>query len=131
MFYQASPHYIGVFGMTYDQFWREDPWIAKEYRRAWEEKRKSENYRDWLQGAYFFNAVSIALGNAFRKQGTKAENYLEEPFRIFPPTKEEMERENAKEQEKIEAVYRSIMKKQQADKAAKAAKEQTQDNAEA
>lgn len=117
--------------MTYDQFWRGDPWIAKEYRRAWEEKRKSENYRDWLQGAYFFNAVSIALGNAFRKQGTNAEHYLEEPFRIFPPTKEEIERENAKEQEKIEAVYRSIMKKQQAEKAAKAAKEQEQDNAEA
>lgn len=99
--------------MTYDQFWKDDPWIARAYRKAWVERRKSENYRDWLQGAYYFNAISIALGNAFRKQGTKAEPYLEEPFQIFPLSKEEDEAKAAKEKAKIEAVYASLIRQQQ------------------
>ena len=117
--------------MTYDQYWRDDPWIAKTMREAYVAKRKAENERYWLMGNYTYSALCTALGNAFRKKNTPADHYLEKPFPIFPPTKEEIERENAKEQEKIEAVYRSIMKKQQAEKAAKAAKEQEQDNAEA
>lgn len=113
--------------MTYDQFWRDDPWIAKTYRDAYVARRKAENERDWLLGNYNYQAVAIAMSNAFRKKGSQAEHYLEKPFPIFPPTKEEIEAENRREKEKIEAVYRSILAKQRAEKAAK---EQT-DNAEA
>lgn len=113
--------------MTYDQFWRDDPWLAKYYRKAYVERRKAENTRDWLMGMYNYNAVSIALANAFRKKGTQAEKYLEEPFKLFPPTKAEIEAENKKQKEKIEAVYRSMIKKQRAEKLAK---EQEQANAE-
>lgn len=105
--------------MTYDQFWRDDVWLAKAYRDAYVERRKEENHRDWLLGAYVYNAVCTALANSFRKKGAKEEMYLEEPFPIFPKTKEEIEAENRKQAEKIEAVYRSIIKKQRAEKAAK------------
>lgn len=103
---------MGVYGMTYDEFWRDDPMLALYYREAWIERRKAENHRDWLLGAYYYNAIATALGNAFKKKGSKAEPYLEEPFPIFPLTKEEEEAKAQKEKEKIEAVYTSIMKQQ-------------------
>lgn len=109
--------YIGVYGMTYEQFWYGDPMAARDYRRAYIERRRAENKRDWLQGAYFYNAVSTALANAFRKQGSKPHDYLEEPFPIFAPTEAEMAEKNRKEKEKIEAVYKSMIKQQKARKA--------------
>ena len=115
--------------MTYDQFWRDDPWIAKCYREAYVERRKEENRRDWLMGAYAYNAVGTVLSNAFKKKGARPDLYLEEPFRLFPPTKEEIEEENRKTKAKVEAVYKSLIKQQRQRKAQEAAKEQA-DNAE-
>lgn len=117
---------MGVYGMTYEQFWFGDPWLAKTYRKAYVEKRRAENARDWLLGAYFYNAVGTALSNAFRKKGSKPVDYLEKPFPIFPPTKAEIEEETRKEKEKIEAVYRSMLKQQRQRKMQEAAKEQEQ-----
>ena len=82
MFLAAEPVYIGVYGMTYEQFWFGDPWIAASYRRAYVARRKEENLRDWLQGAYYYNAVSTALSNAFRKKGQSPINYLARPLSL-------------------------------------------------
>ena len=90
---------------------------ARDYRRAYVERRREENRRDWYQGAYFYNAVSTALTNAFRKQGSKPYEYLEEPFPIFAPTEAETAEKNRKEKEKIEAVYKSMIAQQKAKKA--------------
>lgn len=107
--------------MTYYQFWHGDPWLAKTYREAYVERRKEQNTRDWLQGAYIYNAVATAIGNAFRKKGAKALNYLEEPFQIFPLTKEEREAKEAKEN----AIIHAAMMRQAAQmRAEKAAREQ-------
>lgn len=48
----------------------------------------------YLSGIYTFEAVSIAISNAFRKQGSKAIEYRKEPIlqAIKPPTEEEIER---------------------------------------
>ncbi len=89
---------MGVYGMTYNEFWHGDPWLAASYRRAYVERRKAENTRDWLQGAYFYNAISTAMANAFRKKGAQPVNYLEEPFQIFPLTAEEKAEKQAKEE---------------------------------
>lgn len=101
MFLAAEPVYIGVYGMTYEQFWFGDPWIAASYRRAYVARRKEENLRDWLQGAYYYNAVSTALSNAFRKKGQSPINYLEEPFQIFPLTVEEKAAKQAREEKTL------------------------------
>lgn len=89
---------MGVYGMTYNEFWHGDPWLAASYRRAYVERRKAENTRDWLQGAYFYNAITAAMANAFRKKGAQPVNYLEEPFQIFPLTAEEKAEKQAKEE---------------------------------
>ena len=118
MFLAAEARYIGVYGMTYNQFWYGDPWLAKTYRNAYIERRKEENTRDWLQGAYVYNAVATALSNAIRKRGAQQVNYLEEPFQIFPLTKEEQEAKAAKENAKIHAAMMAQAAKFRAEKAA-------------
>lgn len=110
---------MGVYGMTYGEFWDGDPWLAVAYRKAYIERRKEENRRDWLQGMYFYAAVSTALGNAFRKKGARAESYLEEPLQIFPLTKEEKAEKLAKEREKAMATMKQLAAQQRAAKAAR------------
>lgn len=118
---------MGVYGMTYEQFWLDDPWKAKWYREAYIQRRREENRRDWLLGAYVYNAFSIVLGNAFRKKGAKTENYLEEPFPIYE-TKEERLAKEKKEAAKMDAIMKAMIAKQRAEKLAK---EQEQQDAEA
>lgn len=84
--------------MTYAEFWYGDPWLAKTYREAYVERRKAENTRDWIQGAYFYHAVTTALANAFRGKGRKSVDYLDEPFQIFPLTEEEEAAKIAREE---------------------------------
>ena len=89
-------------GMTFDEYWHSSFDRYKYYRKAWKAKREEENRRDWLLGAYFYNAVGTALGNAFRKKGQRAQNYLEEPFPIFPLTKEQAAEKEAREIERMD-----------------------------
>ena len=105
-----------MYGMSYDEFWHGDPWLAYYYREAYIARRKDENYRDWLQGAYFYNAVATALSNAFRKKGTKTHDYLREPFQIFPPTAQEKQAKLEKEKRAAEAFMMQIAAQQHAKK---------------
>lgn len=72
--------------MTCDQFWFDDPFLAVAYRRAYELRIEAENQRAWLQGLYNYNAMSIAINNAF---SNKKQKYINKPIRLFPPTEDE------------------------------------------
>lgn len=87
--------------MTYDQYWRGDPYDAVLYRKADEYRRRRKNEELWLQGLYVYDAFTVVMANAFRKKGAKAAKYPEKPYDIFPKTKEEKEEEQKREQEKI------------------------------
>ena len=76
------PYYMSI-GMTYDQYWNGEPEMAKYFRRAEEERMKTENFRQWRMGMYMTHAVSTALGNAFRKEGSASVKYAKEPFPLF------------------------------------------------
>lgn len=114
--------------MSYEQFWFGDPWIARSYREAYVERRKEENTRDWLQGAYIYNAVSTALANAFRKKGVQAVDYIEEPFRIFPMTEEEKAAKEARENAKMRAMLMQQAAKMRAEKAAREQRNNAENN---
>lgn len=46
-------------------------------------QKKARDEEAWLLGGYVFQAVSVSLGNAFRKKNTKAQSYfevLDKPF---------------------------------------------------
>lgn len=64
-------------------------------------KKELENQQAWLQGLYFFNAISVSLYNNFgRKEGQPAENYMESPIDFeHIKTTEEIRREQQLEME--------------------------------
>ena len=84
-FKRICPQFISI-GMTYEQFWYEDPTIATSYLKAFKIKQKREleilDYKMWKQGMYIYEAlcdVSPIL-HAFCKKGTKPLPYPEAPY---------------------------------------------------
>lgn len=73
------PFYLSI-GMSSAEYWTGDPVLARYYREAYNIKQEQEDYNAWLQGMYFYEALSVALANAFRKKGAPAANYSEEPY---------------------------------------------------
>ena len=68
-------------GMTYDEYWNQDPWLVKDYRDAYEYKKDELNAQAWLEGVYMYHAIAAVLGQAF---GKKSATYLEEPINFKP-----------------------------------------------
>ena len=97
--------------MTADQFWEEDPWLAAAYRRADQFRNQRRSEEMWLQGLYNFNAVSLAIGNAFRKKGTKPQKYLEEPIRLLPLSEAEKQARAEEERKKTIAYFNRLADK--------------------
>lgn len=87
-----------LYGMTYEQFWFGDPWMAKAFREAHNLKRRERNEEMWVNGMYQLSALSVALHNAFDKKKIK---YLEKPLDIFPKSKAEKEAEIREERKKL------------------------------
>lgn len=88
------------YGMTYDEFWNDNPSRAIFYRRAAmiQIKRKDEEF--WMQGVYVYDAlcrVSPIL-HAFSKSGTKPLPYVERPYM---QTMEIEKQKTEEEQQKI------------------------------
>ena len=96
-FYEALPYYLSI-GMTYEQFWNDDPMLAKYFREADEIRVERKNQELWLQGLYVYEALCDAspLMNAMAKKGTKARPYPQKPYAI---TEKQRKRE-AEEKEK-------------------------------
>ena len=65
----------------------------------------------WLQGLYFYDALSVALKNALAKKGTRPAKYMEEPLRITPFTQEEKELQAEKERQKTIDYFSNLEKK--------------------
>lgn len=82
--------------MTAKEFWEDDPALFWSYRISYINRKKNEqevqNEMLWLQGAYFYDAVTKALANAFSKG--KKYNYIEKPFNF---SEKEVKKEVAKE----------------------------------
>jgi hypothetical protein len=87
-------------GMTYDEFWNQDPSLAIVYRDAYEVKRRMKEEEMYQQGLYIYHALcAVAPSFAFKPQQPLP--YLERPF---PTTaKEAKERE---ERDRIEQFFR-------------------------
>lgn len=80
-------------GMSYKQFWEDDPFLLNSYVKAEEIKQAKRNNELWLQGLYVDIALATELSNLFSKSGRK--KYISQPIAI---TKKEQER---LEQEKV------------------------------
>lgn len=90
-------------GMSYEQFWRDDPTMAKAYREADKKKQKILKWNNWEQGMYTYEAlckVSPVL-HAFAKNGTKPLPFSKEPYGIKKIEEENIEKEQEIKEEKI------------------------------
>ena len=90
VFYDHFPYYLSI-GMTPEQYWDDDPMLAKYYRKADEIRRKRRNEELWLQGMYIYEAlcdVSPVL-HAFAKRGTKPAPYSDHPYALTVTDREE------------------------------------------
>lgn len=61
-----------TYDMSVKEFWEESPDLFWAYRFSYYKKLEYEqqmaNNNAWLQGAYIYEAISVALGNIFGKQ---------------------------------------------------------------
>lgn len=96
-------------GMTYDQYWYDNPYILLHYVRADGLRAKRENNRLWLQGYYVYVAVGslVPLLNPFSKD-KKPKPYLKEPI---PTSEKELEERRLQRLEKWTSMMMSKVKK--------------------
>lgn len=105
-----------VMGMSYAEYWDASPYLVISYRKAYRLKRKEENEKAWIMGAYVYDAVASVMANVFRKRGGKRANYIEKPFEIFPLTKREQEIKERMEMDRLGKQLESMVRSQQAKK---------------
>lgn len=111
IFEESCPFYLAI-GMTYDQFWYEDCWIAKSYLKAYKIKKEQLNEQFWLQGVYIYEAlidVSPVL-HAFSKKGTKPLPYPKEPYSLYKKDEKVTEKEQYEEREKALTFFKNWSK---------------------
>lgn len=86
-------------------------WLAEDIYRAHELSIQRRSEEMWLQGLYNYAAVSIALGNALRKKGSRPKNYPQEPIRLIPLTEEEQAAKAEQERKKAVEYFENLQKK--------------------
>jgi hypothetical protein len=103
IFENIFPYYLAM-GMSYEQFWVDDPKLVIAYRRADEIRKRRMNEELWLNGIYMTEAIASTVGNMFSK-GQKHQ-YPSEPK---PITQVELEERRVREQkareERIKARF--------------------------
>lgn len=54
--------------------------MLEPYEKAVKIEEEKTDTHMWILGSYIFEAVSIAISNAFRKKGQKANSYRDKPY---------------------------------------------------
>ena len=103
IFDEMFPIYLAM-GMTWTQFWIDEPELAVAYRKSETIKRRRKNEELWLEGIYVAEALSATVGNMFSK-GQKHQ-YPAEPFPITADEQQERrEREERNRMERMKAAF--------------------------
>lgn len=101
VFREAFPHYL-VMGMSAEEFWDGEPWLAKAYRKAYQIRIENENRiadRDaWRIGQYIRYAIvsTPAVVNGFVPKGHQMQEYPEKPMTV---TAEEQKQEEVRKKQ--------------------------------
>lgn len=98
---ESFPFYLAI-GMSPEEYWEGDPYLAKAYYKAHKLHIEQRNQELWLQGLYIHNAVSVVVGNALRRKGSPAQKYIDKPLDLFK--NEEIVTEEKKQEERDKAV---------------------------
>lgn len=99
---------VMAMGISYDEFWTLNPRKLKIIAKSYTLKRQIEDEKAWLLGGYVFQAVSVAMGNAFRKKNAKAKDYFEIVEKPFLKHVEKQELSEDEKQKRIDALMASL-----------------------
>lgn len=103
-----------TYGMSVKEFWEEDPDLFWAYRFSYYERfratKEYDNFKLWLQGAYFFEAVSIAIANSFSKSHAK---YPDKPYEINKVEEEEIDEKTKLKSKELEIKIRNRISEMQ------------------
>lgn len=72
----------GLYGVTWDEFWRMNPHIINCLHDGYEIKAKVKDEESWMLGQYFMSALDATVCNAilWRKKGSKSHEYIKQPI---------------------------------------------------
>lgn len=91
-------------GMTWTQFWIDEPELAVAYRKSEMIRKRRRNEELWMQGMYVAEALRATVGNMFSK-GEK-NSYPSEPYPITAEEqRERREREEKARMERMKAAF--------------------------
>lgn len=94
-------------GIRAEEFWNLNIRSLRPFLKAEEIKFQQKNREMHLQGAYIYEAVSVALGNALRRQGDKVLSYCDKPYE-FMKEEELKKRKQQAETEKLKAAFQAF-----------------------
>lgn len=132
VFQDLCPVYM-IMGMSYDEFWNRNTAVHKAYRKAYEMRRRNEEWARWRQAAYIYDVllrVSPIL-RAFSKGKAEPEQFMNEPWPLTQ--KEAREREEREARERYFNMRNKLMaeakknRERRAEEAAKEARENAGD----
>lgn len=112
IFRDVFPHYM-VMGMSAEEYWDGDPWLAKAYRKAYkiriESEEKTADRNAWRIGEYIRNALaSVPITvNGFAPKGHTMHPYPEKPMTMLAD--EQKREENKKKQEENKQILAQAM----------------------
>jgi len=106
-FKELFPYYLAL-GMSPDEYWRGDPELARDYRKAEEIRNEKRNQELWLQGMYFYEALCDAspIFHDFAKKGTKPAPYPSHPYSL---TAKQIEEEKVENERKVSEKGKKLM----------------------
>lgn len=96
-------------GMTWEQFWEQDCFLVKAYRKAWEIRQEHENQMAWLYGMYIYDALNstpIIVSGFAKGNQQHRKTYPEKPYElgITKKKKSPAEMEKERKQEALEKM---------------------------
>lgn len=92
---KICPYYMMI-GVPYDEFWNGDYTHLKYYVEKHKLDIERRNQELWLQGMYFYDALSTAISNAMARNRSGHKNYPDKPYRITEQSEEEKKAEKEK-----------------------------------
>ena len=94
VFEHLCPEYMAM-GMTYDEFWHMNTTVHKAYRKAYEIRRRNEEWARWRQGAYFYDALMrvAPVLRPFVKGPVEPGKYPDEPWPLTQKEADDRERQ--------------------------------------
>ena len=93
-------------GVPADEYWNGDYTMLKFYVERHRIAVEQRNEELWLQGMYNYEALKVALAQAFDKHSTA--KYPEKPHRLTPLTEDEQQAENEKKVEEFRAQLNAL-----------------------